>query len=146
MKKYILTIFLLTILSFCIQAQFSSDTCGTWNIDTVLITDWNTTESIYTDSTFNVDSSWIYSEKINKTQKVKYDKAKTPCGYKSDRVIVMYRINSQGIIQRQTWTTTYLYKPKEMHYLKEYQKHIEKETNRKESKDKDKLKVEEKIK
>ena len=107
----------LAIIAICLLAVvFNSNAqmqefnhCGHWEIDSIITTSWNTTDTINYNP--NADTTWVYSNwQVELKNYTTTAFCLCGCGY--DTVRYMDRINSVGIRQRRIEITKYKYYPK----------------------------------
>lgn len=106
--KPILT-FILFALTFSLRSQIViNDTCGTWEVDTVYISEWITFDTINYNHAGNPD--WVYSEF---TQAAIKQRPGNICKCDGCNEVVLYqdRISNVGIVQRKFIFELYKYKP-----------------------------------
>jgi hypothetical protein len=112
MKPLLLFLFLsLSLAGFGQDFQiggFDND-CGTWVKDTVTVSDWQTVDTTNYDPCASAE--WVYTNWITPVSNwtiLVY----CPCGCGYPDIRERYRVNLQGIRQKQTERTTYRYVPK----------------------------------
>ncbi len=114
MKPLLLTLLLsLSLAGFGQDLQiggFDTD-CGTWVKDTVTVSDWQTVDTTNYDPCASAE--WVYTDWIT-PRSYATTLLYCPCGCGNPTVREKYRVNLQGIQQKQIERTTYRYiqKPK----------------------------------